>query len=74
MGWRSSAFAAWVIYALSFLFRRQRVIPRAVVSLIAGISLLDALLAGSAGQLGLAAGCVAAFFATLALQRWIAGT
>ena len=50
-------------------------IPRAVVSLIAGISLLDALLIAGAGSvLGLAAIALAGFGITLFLQRYVAGT
>jgi 4-hydroxybenzoate polyprenyltransferase len=70
------AFLAWVLYALSFALRRKgRDIPRTVVSLIAGISLLDALLiaqaTGSAAWTLLAG---AAFLLTLYFQRYIAGT
>lgn len=72
-------FAAWVLYALSFLVvSSRRKVPRAVVSLIAGISLLDALLiAGSAPGMELlpwALGAVGCFALTLLLQRWISGT
>ena len=71
-----AGFAAWVLYALSFLLRTQgRSIPRAVVSLIAGISLLDALLIAQA-QPGTpwVWAAVAAFALTLFGQRYIAGT
>ena len=43
--------------------------PRAVISLIAGISLLDAVLIAAAGAPGLAWLAVLAFLLTLALQR-----
>lgn len=69
-------FAAWVLYALSYLLRRRgRSIPRAVVSLIAGISLLDAALIAQA-QPGSpwAWAAVAAFGLTLFLQRYVPGT
>ena len=66
--------AAWVLWALSFLFRQPRVVPRAVVSLIAGISLLDALLCAGSGAPGVAMLCVAGFALTLALQRVVPGT
>lgn len=69
------AFLAWLGYALSFLLRPDRVnIPRAVVSLIAGICLLDAVFVAGAGypEYALVAGL--AFLLTLALQRHIAGT
>lgn len=69
------AFSAWMLVALWFLRRRRRGdIPRAVVSLIAGISLLDALLIAAAGAVPLAVLALAAFGATLCLQRYITGT
>jgi 4-hydroxybenzoate polyprenyltransferase len=45
-----------------------------VVNLIAGISLLDALLIAGTGQVGPALAAVAAFVLTLALQRLVPGT
>ena len=70
-----SALAAWIGVALELLRRRRPGdIPRAVVSLIAGIALLDAMflaIAGWTGAVPLALGC---FGATLAMQRWISGT
>jgi 4-hydroxybenzoate polyprenyltransferase len=68
-------FCAWVLVALWFLRRRQRGdIPRAVVSLIAGISLLDALLIASTGAIPLAVLALAGFGITLGLQRYVTGT
>lgn len=68
-------FLAWVGYAISFLVRRGRVnIPRAVISFIAGISLLDALLIAGAGRAMLAVGAIGGFGLTLAGQRWVRGT
>jgi len=68
-------FAAWVGHALSILRARQKgSIPRAVVSLIAGISLCDALLIATAGSSSVAALAVLAFPATLSLQRYVSGT
>jgi 4-hydroxybenzoate polyprenyltransferase len=68
-------FTGWMLVALWFLRRRAKGdIPRAVVSLIAGISLLDALLIAGAGSLALAALALAGFGVTLLFQRWIAGT
>jgi 4-hydroxybenzoate polyprenyltransferase len=67
--------AAWALYALRLLRRRKPGdVPRAVVSLIAGISLLDAMLLAGAGQFLFAWLAVAAFVITLMLQRWISGT
>lgn len=70
------AFAAWAAFALSFILRRDaaRSVPRTVVSLIAGISLLDALLVAWAGQGGIALLAVLCFLLTMAGQRWIKGT
>lgn len=68
-------FVLWVGVALSFLRRRQPGdVPRAVVSLIAGIALLDAVLIAAAGAGALAWLAVAGFVLTLALQRYVAGT
>ncbi|MEO8631327.1 MAG: UbiA family prenyltransferase, partial [Betaproteobacteria bacterium] len=68
-------FTGWVAYALRFLRRRQPGdVPRAVVSLIAGIALLDAVFIAAMGFPAVAALAVAAFIATLALQRLVAGT
>lgn len=70
------AFLAWVVYAVSFLYRKSgRTIPRAVIQLIAGISLLDALaLVAIAAPLWTVAAAAAGFGLTLALQRYVPGT
>jgi 4-hydroxybenzoate polyprenyltransferase len=68
-------FLGWAVYAVSWLVRPgRRDIRRAVVSLIAGISLLDALLIAGAGDPGRAVWAVGGFLLTLALQRWVPGT
>jgi 4-hydroxybenzoate polyprenyltransferase len=68
-------FAGWTGFALRLLLRRSPGdVPRGVVSLIAGICLLDAVLLASHGAPGLAAVAVGAFALTLFLQRWVAGT
>jgi 4-hydroxybenzoate polyprenyltransferase len=68
-------FLGWVGYAISWLVRRGRVnIPRAVISFIAGISLLDALLIARTGQSSAAGWGVVGFGLTLALQRFVRGT
>jgi hypothetical protein len=68
-------FCGWMAVALWLLRRRQRGdIPRAVVSLIAGISLLDALLIAASGLPGLALAALAGFGVTLFFQRYVAGT
>ena len=68
-------FSGWVLVALYYLERRNPGdIPRAVVSLIAGISLLDAVLIAGAGATVYAVLAVVGFLLTLTLQRFIAGT
>jgi len=68
-------YLIWLVYALSFLVRREgRSIPGGVVRLIAGISLLDAALLAAAGavELGIVAIALAGF--TRLGQRYIPGT
>ncbi len=70
------AFAVWVLYALSYMLRKTgRSIPRAVVSLIAAISLLDAVLILQAqpGSPWVWA-ALGAFVLTLVSQRHVPGT
>jgi 4-hydroxybenzoate polyprenyltransferase len=69
-------FGTWVFRALRFLLpkRGRPLIPKAVVSLIAGISLLDAFSIAAMGRPGLALLALLGFGATLLLQRRIAGT
>jgi len=68
-------FLAWVGYAVWLLVRPGRAnFPRAVVSFIAGISLLDGLLMARAGRPDAAAWGVAGFGLTLLLQRYVRGT
>jgi 4-hydroxybenzoate polyprenyltransferase len=71
----------WVIFVVAmvaalWLVRRRQSgdIPRAVVSLIAGMSLLDAILISGAGEPGLALLAVLGFALTLGLQRVVSGT
>lgn len=82
VGWAGSvwfvlllvAFAAWVVRAL-WLVRARRRIGAGVVSLIAGVSLFDALAVASVeGSLAAVAICLAAFLLTIAFQTKIAGT
>lgn len=69
------AFSGAVAWALRTLWSDQpRRIPRAVVILIAGISLLDAVLIASTGAPGAAVAAALAFPLTLALQRYVSGT
>ena len=68
------AFAAWVVRAL-WLVRVPRRIGAGVVSLIAGMSLYDALAVASVeGSVAAVGVCLAAFLVTIALQTKIAGT
>ncbi len=68
-------FGMWVSRSLDFAKRRTpQDTKTAVVTLIAGISLVDALLIAGAGKPSLALAAVGAFLATLALQRKVAGT
>lgn len=68
-------FTGWMLVALWFLRRRAKGdIPRAVVSLIAGISLLDGLLIAAAGSPSLAVVALGGFGVTLFFQRYVSGT
>ena len=68
-------FFIWVVYALTHLFKKPKSIPYAVVSLIAGISLLDGLLIASVGPQGFWSWFgIAGFVLTVAFQRYIPGT
>ncbi|MFP6749682.1 MAG: UbiA family prenyltransferase [Alphaproteobacteria bacterium] len=71
----AAAFVLWMINALRYLWRRgPGDIPRAVVSLIAGMSLLDGVLIAYMGAPQMAWAAAACFVLTLALQRVIPGT
>ncbi|HVW23922.1 MAG TPA: UbiA family prenyltransferase [Polyangiaceae bacterium] len=66
---------AWAVAAVAPLFRSGPVnVPRSVVRLIAGISLVDGLLLAMAGEPTLAALGAVGLVATLTLQRWVRGT
>jgi 4-hydroxybenzoate polyprenyltransferase len=78
-GWPSAVALAgwlsWTVYGLWFLLRGgRRGVPDAVVRLIAGISLVDALLIAGEGQTALAFAAVAGFGLTRGLQRYVPGT
>ncbi len=71
----SGVFALWVVVALYFVKRRgPGDIPRAVVSLIAGMCLLDAVLIAYMGETTLAAVAGLGFLLTLFFQKFISGT
>ncbi len=66
---------SWVVLTVRPLFANGPVnVPRSVVRLIAGISLVDALLVSSYGAATLVPLCLAGFGLTLSLQRWVSGT
>ncbi|MDQ2090838.1 UbiA family prenyltransferase [Marimonas arenosa] len=66
---------AVVLLALRLLFRRAKGdVPKAVVTMIAGMSLYDATLIAGAGYTALALLAVAGFALTLYLQRVVSGT
>ncbi len=68
-------FVGWLAFALNFLRRRRPGdIPRAVVSLIAGISLLDAIFIAAADAWPIAWFAILAFALTLVFQRFVPGT
>ncbi|MEY4546256.1 MAG: hypothetical protein RL685_2451 [Pseudomonadota bacterium] len=66
---------AWDVYALRFLRSGpQRSVPQAIVRLIAGIALIDALSIAATGAFGWALVAVALGLLTRLLQRYIPGT
>lgn len=66
---------SWMCYSLFFIKRRKAGdIPKAVVSMIAGICLVDAMFLATAGSLLWVVLSLLAFFLTLYLQRFVAGT
>jgi len=70
-----AALAGVVAFALHRLFRRAKGdVPKAVVTLIAGVSLYDAALIASTGDVVLAFVAAGGFVLTLALQRIASGT
>jgi 4-hydroxybenzoate polyprenyltransferase len=70
------ALTAAVVYAVYLLAKRPTpaAVPHAVVTLIAGISLVDAAFLASVGAVNAALSAVAGFAATVLLQRYVAGT
>jgi 4-hydroxybenzoate polyprenyltransferase len=70
-----AGLSSWILLALYLLKRRAKGdVPRAVVSLIAGIALVDALFLAAAGAVAASVLAVVCFALTLALQRWVSGT
>lgn len=74
-GWALAlAFVGWAAFCLTFVYGKARQPGRAVAQLIAGVSLLDALVLAVAGAYGLVPLALIAFALTLFLQRYIKGT
>jgi hypothetical protein len=67
------AFAAWVLYCASLIYRKHQ-IRQGIGALLAGISLLDAAALAANGIVSFAVLAVAAFALTIVLQRVIKGT
>jgi hypothetical protein len=68
-------YAVVLLFALNLLRRRARGdVPRAVVTLIAGMSVLDGVMLAGAGHVLPCVLAIAAFVLTLVLQRWVPGT
>ena len=69
------ALIGWTLHSLRYLWQPQRrSIPQAVVRLIAGICLVDAMLIAASGRAGLAFVAAAMLFLTRWAQRYIPGT
>ncbi len=68
-------YAAVLLFALNLLRRRARGdVPRAVVTLIAGMSVLDSVVLAGGGLFVPAVLAIGGFALTLALQKWVSGT
>lgn len=72
--WLPLGLALWVSYSISFVYLSPRAVGRAIGQLIAGVSLLDALVIVIFGTFGGALWALAAFALTLCLQRFVRGT
>ena len=71
--WLPLALALWVTYSASFVYLSRQV-GQAIGQLIAGVSLLDALVILLFGTAGGVVWALLAFGLTLFLQRYIRGT
>lgn len=71
--WLPLGLALWVTYSVSYVYL-SRQIGRAIGQLIAGVSLLDALVVLLFGTTGGVVWALVAFVLTLFLQRYIRGT
>jgi len=64
----------WAVSLVWTSAEKRAAVPQAIVTLIAGISLLDALALASKGHAFSAIVATSGFFATRATQRWVKGT
>ena len=64
----------WLLFCLYLIREPNKNIPRAVVSMIAGIALVDAIFIASVSSLAIAGLAVIAFLLTLGLQQYVSGT
>jgi len=70
----AAGFVGWNWYSISLVYRRpRRLVGRAVEQLIAGISLVDALILAVSGSMVGGAIALLAFGLTLCLQRYVRG-
>jgi len=71
----TALFAIWLLYSLQFLLNSaKRNVPKSVISMIAGISLVDAIYVSAMGVPILGIAALVMFALTLFLQRYVAGT
>ncbi|GAB4518437.1 MAG: UbiA family prenyltransferase [Anaerolineae bacterium] len=69
------AFVGWVLFSVSFIYRKTgRSIGGAIVRLIAGVSLFDAIVMATVGATTGVILALAAFILTLFFQQYIKGT
>ena len=68
-------FIFWIALAIKKIMRRNPGdIPSAIIGLIAGVSLLDAIILAGHHEIWLMTVSILAFLLTLKLQRWVSGT
>ena len=68
-------FTGWIVFSMCLLMRRgSGALPLTVVRLLAGISILDAMILAGHAQFVLMTCALLAFILTLHLPRWVGGT
>jgi hypothetical protein len=71
----AGALVAWTLISLQTVYRpEERNIGAAIANLIAGISILDALVMASAGAVSTISAAMVAFALTLLFQKYVEGT